>query len=97
MWRVELRGGAFDGFQGSTAADPEPVVIAWACRGRGCGGHATFDAHDANIVLRTAETYTLAEQDTEKRMAIYEIGERSPGGGREERETVGVGGELVPA
>lgn len=96
MWVVELRGGAFDGFKGRTPDDPGLTIVAWACS-KFCVGHATWDAHNPDIVLRTAETYTLAEIDTEKRLAVYEVGESSPGPGVEEHETVGGGREPVLA
>jgi hypothetical protein len=95
MWQIKLRGGAYNGFSGHTLDDPQPVVIAWACCPT-CEGHATWDPSEPAIVLRTAETYTLAELDTEKRVAVYEVGESSPGPGVEERELVGAGdGVLV--
>jgi hypothetical protein len=91
-WRIELRGGAFDGWLGKTAVDPEPLLVAWRCGPR-CPGHAAFDPHEKSIVLRTAEAYRRAEVDADAWVAVYDVGDGAPGPGVEERELVGVGCE----
>jgi hypothetical protein len=90
MWRIELRGGAFDGWGGKTPCDPEPVLVAWRCGPR-CPGHAAFDLHEESIVLRTAEAYRRSEVDSDARVAVYDVGDGAPGLGVEGRELVGVG------
>jgi len=91
-WEVELRGGAYDGWTAEINADPPPILVVWRCNDR-CGGHMTDDAHDPDIVLRTAESYKRTEVKADKRLAIYEIGEHPSGPEVEDdtRELVGAG------
>lgn len=81
-WRLELRGGAYDGWSGELTLDPEPRLIVWVCADfkDACPGHATLDAHDDEIDLRTCEVYKLVETDGEQRLAVYEVGESRPDG-----------------
>lgn len=87
-WRVELRGGAYDGWGGNCEIVPGPILVAWRC-GPLCDGHATFDADEPAIVLRTAEAYRRVEFDTEAHRAVYEVGDGL--GGPRVEESVFVG------
>lgn len=91
-WTLELRGGAYDEWQGKTEANPAEVLIAWQCSThRQCPGHATFDPHNPNIELVTAESYRRTEVDIDDLLAVYEVGEPSPDGELEVEELVPVG------
>jgi hypothetical protein len=91
-WRIELRGGAFDGWGGTIECDPEPAIVAWRCDScEGCSGHASFDVFSPAIVLRTAEAYRRSEVDSEAWVAVYDVGDGAPRPGVEERELVGIG------
>lgn len=92
-WDLKMRGGAFDEWTGVTDVEPQPLVVVWKCVGVYCEGHATFDAHDPEIVLKTAEVYRRVEVDLDERLAIYEVGEYDPSIEVEERELAGVGVE----
>lgn len=97
MWRIVLRGGAYGGWGGKLpVGEPPEVLVAWRCTPR-CPGHATFDPHEPAIKLRTAESYRRTEMDPETQIAIYDVGDGAPGPSAEERERVGVSGDLVPA
>lgn len=89
-WGLETRGGAYDGLTFCTYTRPQPVMIVWVCGG--CREeHATFNATDPGIVLRTAESYRLVEVVDETHSAVYEIGDSSPGPFVEDEERVLVG------
>jgi hypothetical protein len=97
MWVVELRGGAYDGFGGKCLQAPPAIVVAFRHTDAICSGHIAFDASHPGIVLRTAESYWRVEFDEDRLLAVYEVGDSSPGPCVEEFETVGAGGDLVPA
>lgn len=79
-WTVTLRGGAYDGWSADCHADIKPLLIAWECPGdERCDGHLTFSPQNPGIVLKTAESYVLAEQDMDRRTAVYEVGAVEPG------------------
>lgn len=92
-WTLKLRGGPFHGIE-TTWPKADPVLIAWRCGGMGCQGHFTMDPEADLINLETAVAYRRTERDDEARVAIYEVGEDTPGPGleREERELVPAGG-----
>lgn len=93
VWRILLRGGAFDGWEGETDQDPPEVLIVWACQGR-CEGHVTSDPSEPLIVLATAEAYRRVHVDTELRLVVYEVGEGPVGPEVSEFERVLVGAGL---
>lgn len=97
-WTLAMRGGSYDGYAGKTSETPRLVIVCWACA-PDCGGHATFDASNPAIVLKTAEAYRRVEVDHDARRAIYEVGDGQPGPELElkKRELVPVGaGDLPP-
>lgn len=82
-----LRGGAYDEWRGEVDLDdqPRPVLIAWSCgkrcglyQGEDCAGHASFNAHDPAIVLKTAESYELVLLETVEGRATYTVGADEP-------------------
>lgn len=87
MWTLRLRGGAFDGGSGE-CTEPSEVLIVWGDKTK---WWATDDPHNPTIVLRTAESYRLVERDDDERIALYEVGEQSPGPQIEDRAFVPVG------
>lgn len=97
-WKLEMHGGAFDTFVGSTNSEPKKICVCWVCSPT-CSGHATFDPDHQHIVLKTAEVYRRVELDRDARRAVYEVGDGQPGPELEleKRELVPVGaGELPP-
>lgn len=75
MWKLTLRGGAFDRFEGDSHDEPPAVLIAWA-DGDEC--RMTDDPLHPGIVLKTAESYRRTARCESKRRAIYQVGDGAP-------------------
>jgi hypothetical protein len=93
MWDIELQGGAYGGTEFEYDGELQPVLIVWACDAE-CGGHATFNPENPNIVLKTAESYRRGDVDLDERRAIYVVGEADPELEVEYRELVGTSSDL---
>lgn len=70
-WKVQARGGPYDGFEAVHDDVPREVLIVWDC-GVCPIPHGTFDADLPTIVMKTAEPYRRVLIDFELHVATYE-------------------------
>ncbi len=75
-WRLSLRGGTFNGFEGEfEGCDPPPVVVAF---GGELDGRVTSDVFGAAIDEATAVAYRRVAISDRRRHAAYQVGEDAP-------------------